>query len=104
MPSADVPNRSAPRHHWEENGSVYFRSFTFPSLLFYAGDQNSPKDGKDLLVDASDVVQVSAASLLRLVVHLPAGFCGQQPLQGSGAAHSVRRAEEDAGQEAAGSR
>lgn len=68
------------------------------------GDQISPKDGQDVFIHASDVVQVSPAPLLRLVVHLLARICWQLSLEGASSAHSLRCAEEDAGQEAAGSR
>lgn len=72
--------------------------------LSIVGDQIGSKDGQNLLLNAADVVQVSAASLLRPVVHLPAGLCQQQPLHGASTAHCLRRAAEDAGQEAAASR
>lgn len=73
-------------------------------LCFISGDQISSKDGQNLFIYASDVVQVSAAALLRPVVHLPAGVRRHLPLEGAGSAHGLRCAEEDAGQEAAGSR
>lgn len=50
-------------------------------MIFHiSGDQISSKDGQNLLVNAADVVQMSAASLLRPVVHLPAGLCQHEPL------------------------
>lgn len=73
-------------------------------VVFLSGDQVCSKDGQDPLVDASDVVQVSAPPLLRPLVHLPAWLCPHVSLQSASAAHGVRRAEEDAGQEASGSR
>lgn len=46
------------------------------------------------------MVQVPAASLLRPVVHLPASIREGVPLQGASASHSLRRPQEDAGEEA----
>lgn len=74
------------------------------SFFLILGDQISSKDGQNLFIYASDVVQVSAAPLLRAVVYLPARICWQLPLQGASAAYSLWCAEENAGQEAAGSR
>lgn len=73
-------------------------------LCFISGDQISSKDGQNLFIYASDVVQVSAAALLRPVVHLPAWVRRHLPLEGSGSAYGLRCAQEDAGQEVAGSR
>lgn len=49
-------------------------------VLFISGDQISSKDGQNLFIYASDVVQVSAAPLLWPVVHLPTRVCRHQPL------------------------
>lgn len=70
----------------------------------FSGDQISSKDGQNLFLNASDVVQVSAAPLLWPLVHLPPRLCWHLSLKGAGSAYSLRCAEENAGQEVAGSR
>lgn len=77
---------------------LYMQSF------YVSGDQISSKDGQNVFIYASDVVQVSAAPLLRPVVHLPCRVCRLQPLEGASSAYSLRCAEEDAGQEVTASR
>lgn len=50
-------------------------------VIFYiSGDQISTKDGQNLFINAADVVQMSAATLLWLVVHLLAWLCQHKPL------------------------
>lgn len=58
-------------------------------VLFISGDQIGSKDGQNLFIYASDVVQMSAASLLRPMVHLPAWFCQHLPLEGAGSTHGL---------------
>lgn len=73
-------------------------------IFFIPGDQISSKDGQNLFIYASDVVSVSAAPLLWPLVHLPTRVCWHLPFKGAGSAYSLRCAEENAGQEVAGSR
>ena len=68
------------------------------------GDQVVSEVSQEVLFHPSDVVQVSAVPLLRPVVHLSAVLRQGVPLQGAGAAHRLRRPQEDAGQETTASR
>lgn len=58
-------------------------------IFFILGDQISSKDGQNVFIYASDVVQVSASPLLRPVVYLLARICWQLPLQGASAAYGL---------------
>lgn len=73
-------------------------------IFLIAGDQIGSEAGQSVFLHASDVVQVSAAPLLRPVVYLLARICQQLPLQGPSSAHGLWCAEEDAREEAAGAR
>lgn len=53
--------------------SLYF-------IFYISGDQISAKDGQNLFINAANVVQMSAATLLWPVVHLPAWLCQHEPL------------------------
>lgn len=91
---------------WIQNANlVVNRQWVILHLIFFIlGDQISSKDGQNVFIYASDVVQVSASPLLWPVVYLLARICWQLPLQGASAAYGLWCAEENAGQKAAGSR
>lgn len=60
-------------------------------FCFSSGDQAGAEEGAEVFFSSRHVVQVSAGSLLRTLVHLPAHVREGGERQGAGAAHGVRR-------------